>query len=176
MVSQSPDQESNLHLQHQKAKSYPLDCHRSPDTSIVDTKGKTFLTARLTTKQGQLSPGAAYLHLSSSGTMSWLSLGCEEPSHALQNVEQQHWPVPTRCQEYTTPPPAVTTMSLPAGLEASVVSDSFQPYGLQRARLLCPWDSPGKNTRVGCRFLLQGTFLTQGLNPGLPHCSLILYH
>ena len=27
------------------------------------------------------------------------------------------------------------------------------------ARLLCPWDSPGKNTGVGCHFLLQGIFL-----------------
>ena len=33
------------------------------------------------------------------------------------------------------------------------------------ARLLCPWDFPGKNTAVGCRFLLQGIFLTQGWNP-----------
>ena len=32
------------------------------------------------------------------------------------------------------------------------------------ARLLCPWDSPGKNTGVGCHFLLQGIFLTQGSN------------
>ena len=31
----------------------------------------------------------------------------------------------------------------------------------------CPWDSPGKNTGVGCHILLQGTFLTQGLNPHL---------
>ena len=29
---------------------------------------------------------------------------------------------------------------------------------------LCPWDSPGKNTGVGCHFLLLGIFLTQGLN------------
>ena len=29
------------------------------------------------------------------------------------------------------------------------------PHGLQSTRLLCPWDSPGKNTGVGCRFLLQ---------------------
>ena len=29
------------------------------------------------------------------------------------------------------------------------------------ARLLCPWDSPDKNTGVGCHFLLQGIFLTQ---------------
>jgi len=34
-------------------------------------------------------------------------------------------------------------------------------------RLLCPWDFPGKNTEVGCHFLLQGIFLTQGLNPCL---------
>ena len=32
-------------------------------------------------------------------------------------------------------------------------------------RLLCPWDSLGKNTGVGCHFLLEGIFLTQGLNP-----------
>ena len=37
---------------------------------------------------------------------------------------------------------------------------------------LCPWDSPGKNTRVGCYALLQGIFLTRGLNP----CLLCLLH
>ena len=37
-------------------------------------------------------------------------------------------------------------------------------------------DSPGKNTELDCHVLLQGTFPTQGLNPGLPHCSQILYH
>ena len=37
-------------------------------------------------------------------------------------------------------------------------------------------DSPGKNTGVGCHTLLQGTFQTQGSNPGLPHCRRILYH
>ena len=41
--------------------------------------------------------------------------------------------------------------------------------------LLCPWNSPGKNTRVGSHFLLQEVFLTQGLNSGLPHCRQILY-
>ena len=38
---------------------------------------------------------------------------------------------------------------------ASVVSDSVRPHGLQPTRLLCPWDSPGKNTGVGCHFLLH---------------------
>ena len=37
----------------------------------------------------------------------------------------------------------------------SVVSDSVRPHGLQPTRLLRPWDSPGKNTGVGCHFLLQ---------------------
>ena len=36
-------------------------------------------------------------------------------------------------------------------------------------------DSPDKNTGVGCHGLLQGTFPTQRLNPGLPHCRQILY-
>ena len=35
--------------------------------------------------------------------------------------------------------------------------------------LLCPWDFPGKNTGVGCHFLLQGIFPTQGSNPCLLH-------
>ena len=52
-----------------------------------------------------------------------------------------------------------------------LVSASVQPHGLQPSRLLCPWNFPGKNTRVGCHFLLQGIFPTQGSNPLLP-CSL----
>ena len=58
----------------------------------------------------------------------------------------------------------------------SVVSDSLQPHGLEPTRLLCPWSFPGKSTGVGCHFLLQGIFPTQGLNPGLPHCRQTLYH
>ena len=42
--------------------------------------------------------------------------------------------------------------------------------------LLCPWNSPGKNTGVGSHSLLQGNVLTQGSNPGLLHCRQILYH
>ena len=37
-------------------------------------------------------------------------------------------------------------------------------------------DSPGKNTLMGCHTLLQRIFPTQGLNPGLLHCTWILYH
>ena len=40
-------------------------------------------------------------------------------------------------------------------LSPSVVSDSVQPHRQQPTRLPCPLDSPGKNTGVGCHFLLQ---------------------
>ena len=43
----------------------------------------------------------------------------------------------------------------------SVVSDSLRSHGLQPTRLLCPWDSPSKNTGADCHFLLQGIFPTQ---------------
>ena len=50
----------------------------------------------------------------------------------------------------------------------SVMSNSLWPHGLQSTRLLCPWNFPGKNTRVGCVFLLLlGIFLTQESNPCL---------
>jgi len=55
----------------------------------------------------------------------------------------------------------------------SVLSNSLRPDGLQPTRLLCPWSSPGKNPGVGCHFLLQAIFLTQGtssqpIEPGFP--------
>ena len=63
---------------------------------------------------------------------------------------------------------------------ASVMSNSVWPYGLQPAMLLRPWDSPGKNTGVGCHALLQGIFMTQGLNKHLFKSTCIgrrvLYH
>ena len=49
----------------------------------------------------------------------------------------------------------------------SVMSNSLRPYGPQSTRLLCPWDSPDKNTGVDCHVLLQGIFPTQGSNPHL---------
>ena len=53
---------------------------------------------------------------------------------------------------------------------------TLRPHGLKPTSLLCPWNSPGKNTGVGSCSLLQGIFPTQGLNPGLLHCRQILYH
>ena len=50
------------------------------------------------------------------------------------------------------------------------------PMDYMPARLLCPWNSPDKNTGVGCHSLLQGIFPSQESNSGLLHCRQILYH
>ena len=57
--------------------------------------------------------------------------------------------------------------SLSGGVLCSVVSDSLRAPGLQPVRLLCPQNFPGKNTGVGFHSLLQGIFLTKGLNSDL---------
>ena len=41
----------------------------------------------------------------------------------------------------------------------------YDPMERYPARFLCPWDFPGKNTGVGCLFLLQGIFLTPEIEP-----------
>ena len=66
------------------------------------------------------------------------------------------------------------SLSTPACWFAAVVAVSVRPYGTQHASFLCPWDSPGKDTRAGCHFLFQGIFLTQGSHLHLLcllHCS-----
>ena len=68
-------------------------------------------------------------------------------------------------------------LSLPC-LPKSRITQQFPPITttiLCFPRFLCPWDSSGKNTRVGCHFLLQGIFPNQESNPGLLHCRQILY-
>ena len=60
----------------------------------------------------------------------------------------------------------------PSALHACQVAQLCATLWPTALRLLCPWDSPGKNTGVGCHFLLQGVFPTQGSNPPLlrlPH-------
>ena len=69
-----------------------------------------------------------------------------------------------------------SSYSVESEWSCSVMYDSLQPHGLKSLIGQSPWNFPGKSTRVGCHFLLQGIFLTQGLNPGLPHCKQMLYH
>ena len=90
-------------------------------------------------------------------------------------------------------PHSFSTIGAPKGTTKSTLTPSFKkvkkvkvlvaqsypvfydPMDGSPTRLLCPWDSPGKNTWVGSHFLLQGIFLTQGLNLGLLHCRQTLY-
>ena len=57
----------------------------------------------------------------------------------------------------------------------SVVSHSWDPLDCSPPGS-CPWNSPGKNTGVGCHALLQEIFPAYGSNLGLLHCRQILYH
>ena len=70
---------------------------------------------------------------------------------------------------YVSPNIHMSTYEWPQAYQRSLVP-------IDPTRLLCPWDFPGKNTGMGCHFLLQRIFPTQGLNPGLLHCRQILYH
>ena len=47
------------------------------------------------------------------------------------------------------------------------------PWTVAHTRLLCPWNSPGKNTGVGSHFLFQGIFLTQGSSLGVLHWKIL---
>ena len=47
----------------------------------------------------------------------------------------------------------------------SLAFDSLSSLGLQLAGLLCPWNSPGQNTRVGSHFFLQGNLPNPGIEP-----------
>ena len=58
----------------------------------------------------------------------------------------------------------------------SHVSLFVTQWTVQPDRLLCIWNSPGKNTWMGSYSLLQGILSTQESNLGLPHCRQILYH
>ena len=83
---------------------------------------------------------------------------------------QSYWSSPFSWYAVLFPP--TLTLKMGMGLKkpyvcmpsGSVVSDAMT-HGLWSTRLLCPWDFPGKDTGVGCHFLLQQIFLTQGLSP-----------
>ena len=101
----------------------------------------------------------------------WTSLGVQGWESARQHKGHRSDPwsgkIPRAAGQLS--PQATTTEPLLPGARACVnvwvlltqSSDSFQPPGLWPASLLCPWDSPGKNTGEGCHSLLQGIFPIQ---------------
>ena len=76
-------------------------------------------------------------------------------------------PPPPGCSQVVIGQLSLTSGTFPSQgtlCVCSVVSDFLWPHGLESTRFLGPWDLPGKDTAVGCHFLLQGIFPTQGLN------------
>ena len=77
-------------------------------------------------------------------------------------------------QEYWSEVPVPSQSKVPRTVIISLFSHqsspTLRPHELKPTRFLCPWNFPGKNTKVGCHFLVQGIFPTQGLehvSPGL---------
>ena len=64
-------------------------------------------------------------------------------------------------------PEIITTLLISYNC-CSVMSNSLWPHGLLSSRLFCPWDSPGKNTRLGSHSLLQGDLPDPGIKPRSP--------
>ena len=98
------------------------------------------------------------LHLGKGGA--WRPGRLSEPSSVMLALPEK-W----------TRHPKETTLSLHTESESescSVKLNFWRTHGQYS-----PWNSPGQNIGVGSRFLLQGIFPTQGLNPGLPHCRQI---
>ena len=89
----------------------------------------------------------------------------------FDDSSQEFWPSFPFCLECSSP-------DLYVFMSAKSLQScpTLRSYGLQFTRLLCPWDSPGKNTGVGWHALLQGIFLTQGSNLDLLHNKWIIYH
>ena len=100
----------------------------------------------------------------------------EKPKDSRLKKVQKSWvfyrrkrpsKAPAICSHFFSPP--MSSVEVNSGVcvyvcvcvSSSVVSDSLQPYGLQPARLLHPWDFLGKNTAVGWHFFLQGIFPTR---------------
>ena len=90
-------------------------------------------------------------------------------------MDLSHLPLRSSKETLATQLSLLPSQVAAGGLVAKSCLTLCHPHGLQPARLLCPWDFPGKNTGAGCHFLLQGILPTQGSNLGLLQCRRILY-
>ena len=99
-------------------------------------------------------------------------------SQQLVSPKNLYFQIPSFSFNFSCSLPCLTLCFVCFVSNRSFMSNSLQLCALWPTWLLCPWDSPGKNTGVGCHALLQGIFLTQGSNPHflrLLHCRQILY-
>ena len=95
---------------------------------------------------------------------------CNYRAHTLRSLLGATGEKPAHHNQHLVQP--INNVCLAAQLCPTLV----QPHRLQPARLLCPWDFPGKNTGVGCHFLLQGIFPTRDWTQVSCICRWILYN
>ena len=103
-------------------------------------------------------------HATHSSILAWRIGWTEEPSR-LQSLRSQRTRHEWSDLAHTHSMFYSHTMCVPSRL---AMSNSLWPVGLQPTRLLCPWYFSDKNTGMGCHFLLQEIFPTQGLEPASP--------
>ena len=102
--------------------------------------------------------------------------------HYISQCNNNRNKVHNKCDALESSPnqPTLWSVEKLSSMKLVKVAQSYptlcNPMGCGPPRLLCPWDSSGKNTGMGCLSLLQGIFPTQGLNPGHLRCMQILYH
>ena len=142
--------------------------------SLQHTLHTQVTSVQMCAPQRECPPPPATLHIPAPSPKNVHSRGPLLPRHSSQ---------PLHCRQVSLPPSSclLTWQKFRTGLNSCcLVAKSCQTllrlHGLQPARLLCPGDSPGKNTGVGCRFFLQGNFLTHGSNSHLLLGRRILYH
>ena len=162
----SKDHKTRLHLKELRVRGFlprkSLQCYpKIPTSCLVIHYLKCLLLSVLEAKIDIQKIDLVYLGLPGDKNM-FLFQG--QPSVGKENIRYLHLTLVLS-----------STHSESESVSCSVLSDSLRPHGLYPARLLCPWNSPGKNTGVGCHALLQEIFLTQGSNLGLLHCGQILY-
>ena len=116
-----------------------------------------------------------------------LGVLCQEPGTKIKSIfdckhiQSQAW-IPTLSSitwaKYCLWPPGSWSINTPKKKKSVSHSDvnSSDPMDCSLPRLLCPWNSPGKNTGVVSHSLLYDIFPIQGPNHGLLLCRQILYH
>ena len=97
-------------------------------------------------------PESPFLHFGSGRQTSSLTSSMSSDKETNFSLSKKRYPLLLIAWEGKTQSPSCCCCCCQV---ASVVSDSVRPHRQQPNRLLCPWDSPGKNTGVGCHCLLQ---------------------
>ena len=116
-------------------------------------------------------PGSSVHGILQARTLGWVVMPWDLPNPEIEPTSLM--PSGLAGRFFTTSATWEALVLTCAVLTHSVVSDVLQPHGLQGARLLYPWGSPGKSTGVACHACPTPGDLP---NPGLLHCRQILYH